>query len=222
MKIKDIEKNLKKESDNVVVPDVYARVKKAPINRLLSDPVHAFQHKLAMRMLFIAVAILLVVAIALSAIWLTPKQGPAEEFGYVRVTINGDTVYGFAINNSEIVYASITEKESGVVKTVSNTACVNKNVADAINLLYTAQDGDEVNVSCHFDNYTTASTVVMRICNSIRWQGTSASVHSSANDSATRVSLTDYINLHWTSEVTVQNATVELVQLYIGIARSVS
>ena len=35
MKLKDIEKNLKKEQDCKSVPDVYARASKAPLNKLL-------------------------------------------------------------------------------------------------------------------------------------------------------------------------------------------
>ena len=126
MKIKDIEKNLKKESEKVVVPDVYARVKRAPINRLLSDPVHAFQRKMVNRMLFIAFAIVIVTVLALSAIWLMPSKAGEEEYGYVRVSVGTQEAYGFVVNKAGTVRASITEKSEGSDVLTRNTAVVDK------------------------------------------------------------------------------------------------
>ncbi|MBQ3755092.1 MAG: hypothetical protein II867_02925 [Clostridia bacterium] len=222
MKIKDIEKNLKKEGEKVVVPDVYARVKKAPINRLLSDPVHAFKRKMAMRMLTFSVIILLVVAISLSAIWLTPKPGNYEEYGYARVTINSDKVYGFAVNNAGIVYAILLEKEGGEVKTVANNNFNKKNIEDALGELYDPHAGDVVKVSCQFDNYSTASALALRISSAIRVQGEDLSVSGFACDSGTRTSLVEYLNLHLATPVAADATVLDLVQHYIDVSRAVS
>ena len=70
MKIRDIKNNLKNEHDEKSVPDVFSRAKKAPINRLLTgeEPLRAFDKTTAVRLLWIALALLLVCALAFSAL----------------------------------------------------------------------------------------------------------------------------------------------------------
>lgn len=67
MKLKDIEKNLKKEQDCKSVPDVYARASKAPLNKLLTGetPARAFQKQVVMNLLIFVLIIFLVMAIEL-------------------------------------------------------------------------------------------------------------------------------------------------------------
>lgn len=65
MKLRDIEKKLRREQESKTVPEVYARASKAPLNKLLSGetPARAFQKQLVMRLLVIVLALFLVAAI---------------------------------------------------------------------------------------------------------------------------------------------------------------
>ncbi|MBR4801097.1 MAG: hypothetical protein IK048_05480 [Clostridia bacterium] len=218
MKIKDIEKNLKKEGERVVVPDVYARVKKAPINRLLSDPVHAFQSKMVMRMLFFTVAILLVVAISVSAIWLTPDQTSEVEFGYLRITVNGDTVYGFAVDSEGTVLAALTEKTNGADAYVPHPNCVKKPLEDAIALVYASVNGDAVTVSSQFDNNDTATLIAKEASSIIEIQGAGVTVTRLVCDEETRISFVQYINSRASTSLTVNFMMLDLTRYYVAVA----
>ena len=217
MKFKDIEKNLKKESEQVKVPDVYARVKRAPINRLLSDPVHAFQRKMVMRMLFIAFAIVVVAVLGLSAIWLMPKTASEEEFGYVRLTVNDSEIYGFVVNKEGVVSASITEMAGGADAFVKNSACIGKSVAEAVKDLYVASPEDRVVVSAHFDNYNTANMIAVQVVGAVETQGTSATVQTLICDVETKTKLVEYLNAHGRS-ASVGYKNLELAKRYAALA----
>ena len=217
MKIKDIEKNLKKESDSIKVPDVYARVKRAPINRLLSDPVHAFQRKMVMRMLLIAFAIVIVAVVALTAIWLTPNKASEEEYGYVRVTVNDADIYGFVVNKAGTVSASITEKAAGVDTLVRNSALRGQSIASAIAALYNANLNDEVVVSAQFDNYNTASMIATQAVGAVETQGVELHVESLICDLETKEKLVDYMNAHGRA-ASVSYSALDLANRYASLA----
>ena len=219
MKIKDIEKNLKKESEQVVVPDVYARVKRAPINRLLSDPVHAFQRKMVNRMLFIAFAIAIVAVIALSAIWLMPTKPGEEEYGYVRVSVGEDAVYVFVVNKAGTVSASITEKSGGADALVRNEDVVGKTVGEAINALYSANPTDEVVVSAQFDNLNTASMIAVQVVGAIDTNGSAAKIESLICDTETKGALVAYLRAHGRAASESYTA-LELAKRYVSLAGS--
>lgn len=217
MKIKDIEKNLKKESESIKVPDVYARAKRAPINRLLSDPVHAFQRKMVMRMLFIAFVIVIVAVVAMTAIWLTPNNSSVEEYGYVRITVNDDFVVGFVVNKAGTVSASITEKSAGAETLVRNSETIGKSLAEAIELLYHAVADDAVVVSSHFDNYNTASMIATRAVGAVETQGATVSITTLICDLETRVKLVEYLTSHGRA-ANVNYETVDLARRYASLA----
>ena len=219
MKIKDIEKNLKKESEQVVVPDVYARVKRAPINRLLSDPVHAFQRKMFNRMLFIAFVIDIVTVIALSAIWLMPSKAGEEEFGYVRVSVGEEAVFGFVVNKAGTVSASITEKSGGADALVRNDTVVGKSVGEAINALYSANPTDEVVVSAQFDNFNTASMIAVQVVGAIDTNGSASKIETLICDTETKSALVDYLRAHGRS-ASVGYTALELAKRYVSLAGS--
>ena len=217
MKIKDIEKNLKKESEKVVVPDVYARVKRAPINRLLSDPVHAFQRKMVNRMLFIAFAIVIVTVLALSAIWLMPSKAGEEEYGYVRVSVGTQEAYGFVVNKAGTVRASITEKSEGSDVLTRNTAVVDKLISEAITELYLPKSSDEVVVSAQFDNYNTANAIAVQVVGAIDTKGEPAHIETLICDLETKVGLVDYLRAHGRG-ANVNYTALELAKRYVSLA----
>ena len=216
MKIKDIEKNLKKESETIAVPDVYARVKRAPINRLLSDPVHVFRHKMVMRMLVFACIILLVAALGCSAILLAPSRVTSEEFGYVRVVVNGETVYGFVVNDAGNVLATITESDTHGVAPKAYSQYTGKNIEDAVDELYQSNLHDEVVVSAIFATRSLATTMVKNVRDSIDSQESGAHV---VKGTVTKAELLTFVNANTQGEaLALDSALDDILNEYIEIS----
>ena len=216
MKIKDIEQNLKKEGESLKVPDVYPRAKKAPINRLLSDPIHAFRHKMAIAMLAFVLVIFLVVALGVSAIWLTPSKVSDEEYGYLRVCVGDDEIYGFALDKDGTVLACIKEKSAGLTSCEVLSAAVSKYVEDAINIVYAANATDKVVISVQYDSSSTALSVAQKVRYSIEAQGVT-NLTSRTQDNATKNDFVAYVTSRAGDEE-VGTSLKDIVFAYVRIA----
>lgn len=81
MKLSDIEQNIKKEGGEIKVPDVLNKVKRAPINKLLSDktPAQAFKKRTATLILILTLLILAVLSISLFAMLNKPASKSAAK-----------------------------------------------------------------------------------------------------------------------------------------------
>ncbi len=153
MKIKDIEKSIKKENDCVQVPDVYASVKKAPINRLLTGetPIQAFEKAMATRLLAAVTVLLLVIAICVTVMWASKPAEQGVGQGYVSVTVeNGITTrYSFVLSSSgNVLYATEDGAEIGTVTELD--ALVGKQPENAICELYQPKSGDKVTICVYY------------------------------------------------------------------------
>lgn len=94
MKLKDIETKLKKEQESVAVPDILERVKKAPINKLLSGetPAQAFQKKLAVRLLVTTTVLLIAAIFCFAAMLLFTNNDAASSRYYISLRVEKDGV----------------------------------------------------------------------------------------------------------------------------------
>jgi len=110
MRFKDIEKRLRSEHDESRVPDVYMRVKKAPINKLLEGetPALAFQKQIAMKLLIGTAIIFIVAAIAVAALWFSKPTDLDLPDYYVSVTVERQT------GRTES-YGAVLREDSGTV-----------------------------------------------------------------------------------------------------------
>lgn len=101
MRIKDIEKSLKKEHDSSSVPDVLKRAQKAPINRLLDGqrPLRAFDKNTAVRVLWTVLALALAALICLGTLGIMGDGDRAALYcNYLHVRVeNGDESTEFGI-----------------------------------------------------------------------------------------------------------------------------
>ena len=212
MKIKDIEKNLKKESETIKVPDVYNRARKAPINKLLSDPVHAFRSKMVMTMLIFVLLILLVALLGLGALWLTPSRVANEEYGYLRVSV-GDDVYGFGLDKWGVVRVAATEQKDGSRVCYSFGSVVGKPIEEVVEEVVDVHDGDQIYVSVQYENLTTARTVSQNVQIRLESKASGVRVFRYIGDSSGKTAWTQYI-----AEYTAQDLSglklAELVNLY--------
>lgn len=160
MKLKDIEKNLKRENDVTSVPDVYARASKAPLNKLLTGetPARAFQKRLVMSLLIFVIFIFLTLAVGLSAIWLTPAKSPSSPNCYVAITVSredGNERIGVLMNGEKSISCIVAEMTAGVVNTEPNVSHSLR-----ISEFISAQSGDKVSVGVISADRTLANGVV--------------------------------------------------------------
>lgn len=201
MKIKDIKNNLKNEHEEKSVPDVFSRAKQAPINRLLTgeEPLHAFDKTAAIRLLWIALALLLVCALAFSALALMQDNKPAHTQSYVRLSVErGDEiiVYGFVISD-ETVTVCILER-NGEDTPFSNVGKQGEDVKNAITEVYQVKNGDKVQVCVIGDvnsaSSKLASALVSSVRNSVR-NGDDVDVSCLVNDASVKGELISLLSL---------------------------
>lgn len=162
MKLKDIEKSLKNEQGQIGVPDVLARAKKAPINRLLEGqtPLKAFNKSFASRLLWCATLLLVSVILCVAVYALLPKKSGTVCYGYVSIRIeNADCIerYGLVVKDDASIALVVKENgnESDLPKIV---AVASEDINYAIKEFYTAKQGDKVSICVFFDKteYTRA------------------------------------------------------------------
>ena len=150
MKLKDIEKSLKKEHDGAKVPDVMRRAQKAPINRLLDGqrPLKAFDKQTAVRVLWIVMALAVTALLCFGAHGnMSNGRGDKVSCAYVRVSVENDgeiTEYGIVIEGVQNVALFVLEKKDGVkMQDLQKSGISLKN---AINEVYQVNNGDKVSI----------------------------------------------------------------------------
>lgn len=143
MKIKDIEKSLKKENDKVIVPDVLDYVKATPINRLLTGetPVQAFKKKLAVQLLLFTVIIVIAAFVSFAALaFVNPKD-----------TVGPDAYCSFSIKGTDSVRYGMIIGADGTVKLLVNettdtalTAYTGYDLKSCIENIYQPASSDKI------------------------------------------------------------------------------
>lgn len=164
MKLKDIEKSLKNEQKQMGVPDVLARSKKAPINRLLDGqtPLRAFNKPLASRLLWCAMILLVTTILCFAVFMLLPQKSQGVNYGYMSVTIeSGSDIdrYGIVADDDLQVAIVVHETLNGeenywVVNIESNS------LESAINELYIAKSIDKVRVCAYYSSNKSAQSAI--------------------------------------------------------------
>ena len=151
MRIKDIEKSLKKEHDSSSVPDVLKRAQKAPINRLLDGqrPLRAFDKNTAVRVLWTVLALALAALICLGTLGIMGDGDRAALYcNYLHVRVeNGDesTEFGIVVGEDNDVVVCVKEKENGVF-VGQNLNKGGYTLQNAIGDVYRPNTGDKVYV----------------------------------------------------------------------------
>lgn len=168
MKLKDIEKNLKSEHSEKGVPDVYARVKKAPLNKLLDGetPIRAFQKQLVIRLLVIVLLLFTVVGICLGALWVTTPASPSLPQCTVTITVVGDSGvdrYVVRVKNDYDIIGVTAEVLDGV-ELENPTSEVYPHISDFIS----PKAGDKVTVYVDSLDSTRSGKVAKRVENDIK------------------------------------------------------
>ncbi len=195
MRLKDIEKKLRREQESKTVPEVYARASRAPLNKLLSGetPARAFQKQLVMRLLVIVLALFLVAAIGLSAMWLAPSNGGSTPDCYACITVSGDggeLRIGLILRSGRNIVTAVEEVSSGKLNTkpiVSHSS----QIRDFIK----PNKGDKVRVSL-ISNASAALTDGMRfIVNELEYiySGAEFDMITDANNAQTKTGVVEYI-----------------------------
>lgn len=150
MKLKDIEKSLKREHDGAQVPDVMKRAQKAPINKLLDGqrPLRAFDKQTAVRVLWIVMALAVTALLCFGALGIMGNGGGDKvPCAYVRVSVENDgeiTEYGIVIDGVENVALFVLEKKDGVQ--MQDLQMSGISLKNAIAEVYHVKNGDKVSI----------------------------------------------------------------------------
>lgn len=148
MKFKDIEKNLKKESENIVVPDVYNSIKATPIHRLLTGetPIQAFKKELAIRVIIFSIVILIVAFFTFATMALLKPNTTVGPDSYVSFNVAGEVKYSFVIDYNGTVKLAVKNKEAGVDKYEKQSSLTGMELKNAINEVYVPDSTDDLQI----------------------------------------------------------------------------
>lgn len=194
MKLKDIEKSLKKEHDGAKVPDVMRRAQKAPINRLLDGqrPLKAFDKQTAVRVLWIVMALAVTALLCFGALGIMGNGGGDKvSCAYVRVSVENDgeiTEYGIVIEGVQNVALFVLEK-SGSTSPMKDLQKSGISLKNAITEVYQVKNGDKVSICVVSNNED--STLASDLKDAFSSVGNSVTVLSH-NDENVLASLKEY------------------------------
>lgn len=164
MKLKDIEKTLKNEQKQMGVPDVLARSKKAPINRLLDGqtPLRAFNKPLASRLLWCAMILLVTTILCFAVFMLMPEKPQSVNYGYISVTIeSGADVDRYGIVTDDELQVVIVVREMGNEEKISQVVNIANNSLDnAISGLYDTNSIDKVWICVYYASNESAQNAI--------------------------------------------------------------
>lgn len=191
MKFRDIEKKLRREQDGVNVPDVYARVSGAPLNKLLEGetPARAFRKKMATGLLALTLVLFLVLAIGLSAMWLSPDRGKTAPDCYASVSVeNGGeiTTVGVVFGGRNILVCVI----EGEVPIVSHSS----QISDLIQ----PKSGDKVSIEIISTKNASVADIARIVAHEVEtaYKGVDYTVSTSANLKTARDRVSAYVSAH--------------------------
>lgn len=164
MKLKDIEKSLKNEQKQMGVPDVLARSKKAPINRLLDGqtPLRAFNKPLASRLLWCAMILLVTTILCFAVFMLLPQKSQGVNYGYMSVTIeSGSDIDRYGIVSDDELQVVIVVRETSNEEKISQVVNITNNSLDnTINGLYASKSIDKVRICAYYASNKSAQSAI--------------------------------------------------------------
>lgn len=164
MKLKDIEKSLKNEQKQMGVPDVLARSKKAPINRLLDGqtPLKAFNKPFASGLLWCAMILLVAIILCFAVYMLMPRNETSSTCGYMSVTIeSGESTDRYGLVADEDLSVLIVVHESGDTQGLPSVVQISNNTLEfALTELYANKSANKVCVCAHYSSNTHAQNAV--------------------------------------------------------------
>ncbi len=154
MKLKDIEHKLRSEQETVKVPDMLSRVKKAPLNKLLSGetPAQAFKKKLAVRLLVTATVLLIAAVFCFAAMLLFTENGKANPHAYLSIKTSGE-------GESYAIF---------VTGDLSKAACFDERTGEqtsfyALSALYDLKSTDKVEICAICEDASLASDLLGKL-----------------------------------------------------------
>ena len=231
MKIKDIEKKLRREQDGQAVPDVYTRVKKAPLNKLLlgETPIRAFRKNLATRLLAIACILFIVSAIALAAMWFTPSNIGAAPDCYASIALTR-TADGTAEGAEDYCRIGVLMDAGGAVISIT-VELENGEPADGEMTVYSAlisdfispKANDKVSIGVLCGNLSRGFERANKLADELRLlcDDGDLQVVSACNDYATKLHVAQFIKAHG-GDADANQSNAELISAYSALAYSVS
>lgn len=226
MNKKDIEKQLLNEHSSIKVPDVFPKVKKAPLNKLLTGetPLQVFKKQFAISMLALTTVIFIIATVALAALILSPVPNEIVQSSnsYVSIVVTKQdssvTRYGFVVDTKGDLIIAEKEEEGGVV-VLERLEIKNNNIEDTIESVVLISMGDSILISTQNVNSQIAYNLKNNALSGIRSNSGSANfiVNTTTNDTQTINYLVQLINSKSNEHVSAEDNLGDLIGCYLSI-----
>ncbi|MEG1529549.1 MAG: hypothetical protein RR405_04260 [Clostridia bacterium] len=195
MKFSDIEKKIKKDAENIKVPEVLSRVKIAPLKSLGEGetPARAFKKNFTVALLVLTLVIFAVMTLTLFVFGTSDKtKSIAVSSSYIGVVVeNGTatTAYGIVTNKLGEICA-VTDETNGKRLSFNKNATVSATILSVVDL----KDGDKVRVATLNNNAKEAEKLVQDIAKEMAAGQTQVKITSKANDAEKKLQLAKLLN----------------------------
>ncbi|MEG2274576.1 MAG: hypothetical protein RSC44_04510 [Clostridia bacterium] len=196
MKFSDIEKKIKKDAENIKVPEVLSRVKIAPLKSLGEGetPARAFKKNFTVALLVLTLVIFAVMTLTLFVFGTSDKtKSIAVSSSYIGVVVeNGKATTAFGIVTDSLgEICAVTDETNGKRLSFNKNATISATILSVVDL----KDGDKVRVATLNNNAKTAEKLAEDIARELTASGQKPiEISSKANDVERKLQLAKFLN----------------------------
>ena len=216
MNNKDFKNKLKKDAEKIT-PDVYSKVKKAPLNYRLfiETPEQEKKRKIVLVVVCMLFVILAVLVVALFSFIIPPSESkPTSPYVYVNVIVNDTNHFGFVIDETSNTLVCLMNEDAQCNKDITG-----KTPEDVWEILG-IQNGNVVGTTVYALDYSQVDKITSSINSSLsayRQEKGISIVHITTN-LAMNGYLATYINSFGEEQVSVTDSANTIILAYIAIS----
>ena len=216
MNNKDFKNKLKKDAEKIT-PDVYSKVKKAPLNYRLfiETPEQEKKRKIVLVVVCMLFVILAVLVVALFSFIIPPSESkPTSPYVYVNVIVNNTNHYGFVVDETTNTLVCLMNEDAKCNKDITN-----KKPEDVWEILG-IQNGDFVGTTAYALDYAQVDKVTSAINISITayCQAKGITIVHTSSNLAMNAYLSTYINSFGEEQVSITDSANTIILAYIAIS----
>ena len=216
MNNKDFKNKLKKDAEKIT-PDVYSKVKKAPLNYRLfiETPEQEKKRKIVLVVVCMLFVILAVLVVALFSFIIPPSESkPASPYVYVNVIVNNTNHFGFVVDETSNTLVCLMNEDAKCNKDIAGKAP--EDVWDILGI----QNADFVGTTAYALDYSQVdkSTSAINSSLSAYCQGKGINIVHTTSNLAMNSYLATYINSFGEEQVSVTDSANTIILAYIAIS----
>ena len=218
MNNKDFKNKLKKDAEKIT-PDVYSKVKKAPLNYRLfiETPEQEKKRKIVLVVVCMLFIILAVLVVALFSFIIPPSESkPSSPYVYVNVIVNNTETYGFVIDETSNTLVCSMKETVGDRHSINITNKAPEDIWEILGI----QNADFVGTTAYALDYSQVDKITSAINSSLSayCQGKGINIVHTTSNLAMNSYLATYINSFGTDQVSVTDSANTIILAYIAIS----